>query len=402
MTQRRAPETTAPAFAPITVCSAPAPVGAIAAFVDGHPVPARMPRRVTRIALLGDSGCRIASWQVQDCASSIDWPLAQVSESIAEEHPDAIVFNGDFFYREAPCPLSSQAQCGSSPPPVAGMPFTDSAYGWVADALLPMAAMLDVAPIVVTRGNHEACNRGGNGYFLLFDPREGTQATCAPLTGPNGLVAAQTVPTATYAIDLPISATRTLRLAVVDSAGGSDTQVTAFAAVQRPSYEQAASLTADHVGRESWLLTHRPQYAYVTSDFAQPGIPFNPWSSADQTAAAYGLLDNYDLVFSSHLHIAQAVQLPGYPGQLVLGNAGTLLDPATGYALPASGPAAGADAQYPAPSWAWVGSRFGYAVAVPTKRSGAWRFQMKDPAGVAFGHCGLSSQQIYCADLHAD
>jgi hypothetical protein len=353
---------------------------------------------VDRLALLGDSGCRIASWQVQDCASPDAWPLARVAQSVAREHPDALLFNGDFFYREAACPASAQALCGSSPPPLAAMPFTDSAYGWVADVLMPMAPMLAAAPLVVTRGNHEACYRGGNGFFLLFDPRTGTQDTCAPTQTATGLVAAETVPTSTYVIDLTVRAGRVLRLAIVDSAGGNDSQVTAFSGVQRPAYEAAARQTAPVRGRESWLVTHRPVYAYVSSTFAQPGSSFNPWGSADQTAASYGLLGGYELVFSSHEHLAQAVQLPGYPGQLVLGNAATLLDPPTGYPLPASGPPAGPGLAYPAPSSAWVATRFGYAIATPNAESGSWRIRMKDPSGAAFARCGVRSRQISCAD----
>ena len=404
MRERSAPQTTAPAFDPILVCSAPVPVGSSVVSVAGRELPARLPQRVDRLAMLGDSGCRIASWQVQDCASDQAWPLARLSRSVADERPDAIVINGDFLYREAACPATAQSLCGSSPPPIAGAPFADSAYSWIADALLPMAPMLDVAPLVITRGNHEACNRGGNGYFLLFDPREATADTCAPVSTPSGLTAAPTVPTATYAIDLAVGPGRTLRMAIVDSAGGSDTQVTAFAAQQRPAYEAAARLTAAPGAgaaaprRESWLLTHRPVYAYVTSTFAQPGVPFNPWSSMDQTAASYGLLETYDLVFSSHLHLAQAVQLPGLPGQLLLGNAGTLLDPAIGYPLPTSGPVVGPDAAYPAPSWAWVAPRFGYAIARPNDERGSWRIQMKDPSGAAFARCGVKDRQIFCAD----
>ncbi len=399
MAVRPTPDRTAPAFAAITVCSAAMPDGSRAASVAGVQVPARLPARVDRLALLGDSGCRIASWQVQDCASPDGWPLARIAQAVAQEHPDAVLFNGDFFYREAPCPDSALERCGSSPSPVAGMPFTDSAYGWMADVLMPMAPMLAAAPLVVTRGNHEACYRGGNGYFLLFDPRTGTQDTCSPDATPTGLVAAATVPTPTYVIDLAIRADRTLRLAVIDSSGGSDTQITSFAAVQRPSYVQAARQTVAAPGRESWLLTHRPVYAYVTSTFAQPGVPFNPWSSADQTAASAGLLGTYDLVFSSHLHLAQAVQLPGLPGQLVLGNGGTLLDPPIGYALPGSGPVAGPQGQYPAPAWAWVAPRFGYAMATPNDERGSWRIRMKDPSGAAFARCGVRGRQIFCADL---
>lgn len=396
MSVRPTPARTSPAFDAITVCSVAIPSGSTRASIAGVAVPAAMPATVDRLALLGDSGCRIASWQVQDCASPDAWPLARLAQSVADERPDAILVNGDFFYREAACPESSQALCGSSPPPVSGMPFTDSAYGWIADALMPMAPMLAAAPLVVTRGNHEACFRGGNGYFLLMDPRDGTQDTCAPLLTDAGLVAAPTVPSATYAIDLAISDGRTLRLTVVDSAGGSDTQVTSFAEVQRPAYEAAARLSREQPGRESWLYTHRPVYAYVTNEFAQPGRPFSPWSSEDQSAASAGLLGTYDLVFSSHLHLAQAVQLPGLPPQLVLGNAGTLLDPPTGYPLPSGGPVAGGGQAYPAPSWAWVDVRFGYAMATPGAMSGQWRLDMRSPDGATFARCGLNDRVLYC------
>jgi hypothetical protein len=396
MRVRPTPARTSPAFDAITVCSAPVPAGSATASISGVSIPAGMPTRIDRLAMLGDSGCRIASWQVQDCASTEAWPLARLAQSVADERPDAILVNGDFFYREAACPAGSQSLCGSSPPPVAGLPFTDSAYGWIADALLPMAPMLAAVPLVVTRGNHEACNRGGNGYFLLMDPREGSQDTCAPVATEAGLVAAPTVPSPTYAIDLAVSPKRTLRLAIVDSAGGSDTQVTSFAEQQRPAYETAARLTRPASGRESWLYTHRPLYAFVTTQFAQPGVPFSPWSSQDQAAAAFGLLDTYDLVFSSHLHLAQAVQLAGLPPQLVLGNAGTLLDPATGYPLPSTGASAGAGQQYPAPSWAWVDARFGYAIATPGTAAGQWRLDMREPDGTAFARCGLASRELYC------
>lgn len=394
MSERRAPATTAPAFSSIAVCSAHLPVGAVEAAVGGRTVPARMPSTVDRLAIFADSGCRIVTSLAQDCADPQSWPLSIISESIAQERPDAVLFAGDFFYREAACPEDEQAECGSSPPPVAGLPFTDSAYGWIADVLLPMTPMLSTAPLIVTRGNHEACYRGGNGYFLMFDPRDGTEGTCAPISGAGGLVAAPTIPTPTYAIDLTIAPGRTLRLAIVDSAGGSDTQVTSFAAEQRPAYQRAAQLTSRAKGRESWLVTHRPLYGYVTSTFAQPGVPFDPWTSADQAAAAVGLLGTYDMVLSSHIHIAQSVQLPGLPGQLVLGNGGTLLDPAVGYALPTTAPGAG----YPAPSWAWVAPRFGYALATPNAMAGSWRISMRGPAGAQFARCGLKDASLYCVD----
>lgn len=387
-----------PAFASITVCSATMPVGAVKAEVDGRTIPAHLPTRIDRLAMFGDTGCRIVETEVQDCAVPNEWPLSLISQSIASQRPDAVIFSGDFFYREAACPVAQQDQCGSSPPPVAGLPITDSAYGWIADVLLPMTPLFSEVPIVVTRGNHEACYRAGNGYFLLFDPRSGTELTCAPVKVGSGLAAAPTNPTATYAIDLHMTDTRTLRLAIVDSAGGSDTEVTSFATQQRPEYAAAAALAAPRAGRESWLVTHRPLYGFVSTDFGKPGKSFDPWTSMDQAAAAYGLLDNYDLVFSSHVHLAQSVQLPGLPGQLVLGNGGTLLDPATGYPLPTSGAKVGTGKEYPAPSWAWVNPRFGYAMAYPNAKTGSWRLAMLDSTGRQFGRCGINDRKLFCSN----
>ncbi|MDP1876479.1 MAG: metallophosphoesterase [Actinomycetota bacterium] len=394
MRERSAPATTYPAFASILVCSAHLPLDVIGASVAGRPVPAALPAVVDEVAMVSDTGCRIASFEVQDCSSAVEWPLAAISQSIADEEPDVVLVVGDFYYREAACPPTAQALCGSSPPPVTGLPFTDSAYGWIADVLLPMAPLLSSVPLVMVRGNHEACNRGGNGYFLLLDPRDGTEDACAPVPGDTGLVAAATVPTGTYAIDMAVAPGRTLRLAVVDSAGGSDTRVTAFASLQRPAYQRAAGLTRSRPGRESWLLTHRPVYGYVTTQFAVPGAPFNPWTSADQTASSEGLLGSYEMVLSSHIHIAQAVRLPGLPSQLVLGNGGTQLDPAIGYPLPSTPPTAG----YPLPDWAWVAPRFGYAIATPLADAGAWRISMRDPAGEQFARCGLRDASLYCVD----
>lgn len=395
MRVRPLPARTSPAFDAITVCSRPMPAHAARASVSGVDVPAHLPTSIDRLAMLGDTGCRIASWQVQDCSDQAAWPLARIAQAVADADPDAILINGDFFYREAACPADQQAACGSSPPPVTVMPFTDTAYGWIADALLPMAPMLAAAPLVITRGNHEACNRGGNGFFLLMDPREGTEDTCAPTPSAGGLTAAATVPTSTYAVDLAVTAKRTLRLAIVDSAGGNDVSISPYAAIQRPTYVAAARLTTDRRGRESWLFTHRPLYAIVPDVYSIPGQPFNPWSSADQTAASTGLLGTYDLVFGSHMHLAQAVQLPGLPPQLVLGNGGTLLDPAIGYPLPTTGPLADG-MTYPAPSWAWVHVDFGFTIATPGSSPGQWRLSMRDTKGRQVARCGLADRTLYC------
>jgi hypothetical protein len=290
---------------------------------------------------------------------------------------------------------------------VTGLPFPDTDYGWLAEAIVPMAPVLPVAPLVMMRGNHEACDRGGNGYFLFFDPRPDTAAACAPQPVNGVLTAPAPATTPTWATTLRIDDDRTLRLAIVDSAYGQDASVTPWAAVQRPTYQDAADLSAPKAGRESWLLTHRPLFGIVTSSFAPPSDPlWTQWTALDQTAASYGLLDTFDLVLSSHVHLAQAVQIPDQPGQLVLGNGGTLLDPTTGYTTPTVGPLAGADGAplvpgvtpYPVPDSAWTSVTFGYAMALPRNGSGRWQISHRGVDGEEFASCDVAERTIACAD----
>ncbi len=84
-----------------------------------------------------------------------------------KEQADAGIDLGDLYDREMACPSTNNAQCGGSPAPLRDVPFTDSGWGWVADVL-------------VLRGNHELCSRGGNGTFLLFDPAADSGDRCAP------------------------------------------------------------------------------------------------------------------------------------------------------------------------------------------------------------------------------
>lgn len=406
MDVRRPPATAASAFASVTVCSKGLPKGLASAQMRGHQIPAAMPKQVDSVAMVSDTGCRIRGSTIQDCSDPAAWPAAKISRRIAQQHPDVVLNVGDYFYREAACAADKQALCGGSPPPVTGMPFTDSDYGWLADVLLPMNPVLSVAPIVMLRGNHETCDRGGNGFFLFLDPRPDTAGLCAPLRIPGGLAAPDPATTPTWATTLKIGPQRKLRLALVDSAYGSDTGVTSWAATQRPTYERAESLTEPQDGQESWLMTHRPIFSVVTTQFAPPDNPlWTPWSSLDQTAAAQGLLDNYAMILSSHNHLAQFTQIPDEPPSLVLGNGGTLLDPTTGYGIPPHGPLANPDGTpiqpgitpYPTATKLWTDVRFGFAMATPGTKAGRWRIEHLDPSGEQFAECTLKGRVMDCA-----
>ncbi|MFM9136244.1 MAG: metallophosphoesterase [bacterium] len=267
------PESTSPAFTALRSCEARMPRNATWADFGGLPIPASMPARIDRLAMVGDTGCRIWESWIQDCTSAQDWPYARIAQRIAEDDPDLIVHMGDYFYREETCPEAQADLCANSPGPIPGLPFTDTDYSWLADAIVPMAPLFPVAPILALRGNHEECFRGGNGWFLFFDPSWQSADECAPQGG-----VAPTVISDSYAVDLPIREDRSLRLVVVDSSNGSDTSITpSLQPAQRAAYEAGAALAAD--AEEPWLLTHRPLTGLVTTlDSPPPPTEWTPWT----------------------------------------------------------------------------------------------------------------------------
>lgn len=398
MRERRPGSTTLNAFDTLLVCEAAVPVRARSASIDGRAIPASMPREVDSLAILSDSGCRIKGGTTQDCNDPEAWPFAQVARSVSQERSDLVLYLGDYFYREESCPASAAAACGGSPEPLPGAPFADSAWGWVADVLVPMAPIFSSAPIVSLRGNHELCYRGGNGYFLMFDPAFGSADACAPTESGQAPV----VYSPTWSVDLAVSGARSLRLVVVDSANGLDTGIDdTIAAAQRPLYAEARRLARG--ASESWLLTHRPISGVVTSQFlpSPPGTA-TTWTSVTNTYASQGLLDRFDLTLSSHVHLAQAITVPTLPPELVIGNAGTDLDPVSGYSIPQFGPLMNALGQPLAPDAlpiptatslsTWV--RFGYAVATPTRAG--WSIAMKGADGTRFATCRSGSRELAC------
>ena len=408
MTMRVPGATTGSAFASMRACQANLPPNLSSASVSGITVPASLPRRFDKLVILGDTGCRVDEDLHQDCADPARWPLARNSRAVAREKADALLFTGDFYYREDPCentPTDSTVidKCGGSPPPVPGMDFNDTDYGWFADVFLPMAPILRTTPLLIARGNHEDCPRGGNGYALFFDSSPLGAASCAP-DATTGKVPKTIEPT--WSFDLPISRDRTLRAVVVDTAGGKNFELSPWVAKQRPRYRDAARLSRPTKGRESWLLSHRPMFG-VDSTLGNFGEPWwNQWTSVDQTAAAQGLIDHYDALIASHIHVAQVVQIPGQPSQVIVGNGSSIPDYRSGYGKPTYGPLRGGDGvalspsvtPYPTAKYLWTQARYGYVVATPGRRAHHWTLSQRTVRGKTFATCTMVKKRTRCAE----
>lgn len=158
------PEESKPSAFPLLTCEAALPAGVASASVLGQalPVPHAAPRR---IAVIGDTGCRMKKKdnEFQECNDPRLFPFATVAAAAAAWKPDLVVHVGDYHYRENACP-DGNAGCAGSP----------WGYGWDtwnADLFQPAAPLLKVAPWVAVRGNHESCERAGQGWWRLLDPR---------------------------------------------------------------------------------------------------------------------------------------------------------------------------------------------------------------------------------------
>lgn len=391
---RRSPgATTKGYFDDVVVCSAPIPSGASAASVAGQSIPAAMSTEVETVAAFGDSGCLIKTF-VQDCRK--DWPLRPLAEQIAAKSPDLIIDVGDYYYRERACPASDQERCGGSPAPPTGVPFIDTAAGWLADYFEPVAPMLGTAPLVAVRGNHEVCSEAGNGYFLFLDYRSGSEDVCAPRS--NGK--APVVQTKPWSVDLS-SGGKDLRLIVVDSAHGWDYGVSPWSGRQRGLYQRAATMAKN---RDAWLVTHQPPLAITTTKYDPGNVPdWTNWVAVDQTVASRGLLKGYGAIVSGHLHLSQVVKIPGLPPQFVFGGGGTDLDPTTGYDTPKYGPLANAKGEplvpgfkpYPKDQYRWIEVQHAFGLARPNP-AGTWDVEYIKPDGSTLATCTVRDEVPDC------
>ncbi len=158
-----------PALFPVSACEYPLPAGATSAVVAGQSLP--LPKaNPTKIVVIGDTGCRLQNGNgTQSCndpnpnSTDTPYPFAAVAALAAAQNPDLVLHVGDYAYRDNPCPAGLGFNCG-------GSPWGFGWDTWQADLFTPGAPLLAAAPWIMTRGNHEQCNRAGQGWYRFLDP----------------------------------------------------------------------------------------------------------------------------------------------------------------------------------------------------------------------------------------
>jgi hypothetical protein len=339
----------------VTACEAPLPAGARAVEVAGQAlaVPAPSPRR---ILVIGDTGCRMKSPDYfQACNDPAVWPFARVAARAASWRPDLVIHLGDYHYRETECP-SGNTGC-------AGNPVGDTWPSWRTDFFAPAAPLLRAAPWVVIRGNHEQCDRAGEGWFRFLDPRP-RPASCTDETG------SYVVPTGGPVI------------AVVDSSPASDDSAPpADVARYAAQFDQLAALNPAY----TWLATHRPVWGL---DSWQGKL-----SLGNQTlqAAMRGRLPaSVALLLAGHVHLFEGLAFePKRPPMLLVGNGGTALDDAITQSV------VGTTLDGATLTTAKTLAAFGYVTMEPV--GGNWRAIVHDVDGGVLTECSISPGTLTCA-----
>jgi hypothetical protein len=284
---------------PLTICQLLLPTGTRQASVRGAalPLPLETPKR---LVIFGDTGCRLKGDDIQNCDNPRDWPFALVARLAAGHHPDLVIHVGDYYYRESPCP-AGRAGC-------AGSPWGDNWNSWNADFFQPAAPLLRAAPWIMVRGNHEACDRGGPGWFMLLDGAA-TPQVCPAESAPMVIDAGG------------------LAFYVLDSSGTDDRHtppaaVSAFAA-------QLDALKTTPPTQPAWILTHRPIWGLAPVANAGPLGPIElPINATEQAAAKGRDLEGVAMVVSGHIHHFASFSWAGQrPPQLIVGTGGDVGEP---------------------------------------------------------------------------
>ena len=297
---------------PILVCEFLVPAGTKKLELKGRKLPLP-PDALQSVAVIGDTGCRIGadsdndSDDSQDCDQVSEWPFSELAANVAKRKPQVLVHVGDYIYREV-------------------APWGDNWNTWMLDFFKPAKPLLEAAPWIATRGNHEICCRNGQGYMLFLDTtlaQDQKPAACKDLLDPVTVsVGGQqfaVIDSSFAADDLPTnknmcSADKTNPASDCPATGCTTNayagQFTAIAA-QKPA--------------NAWLVSHRPVWGFKNKSFKKDD-PLNATLQGGLTAWNGQLPPGLSLAIAGHIHVWETMSFADQRSpQFVLGNGGTQL-----------------------------------------------------------------------------
>ncbi|MET0442402.1 MAG: metallophosphoesterase [Casimicrobiaceae bacterium] len=371
---------------PVAVCEHALPARAQRVALAGVALPLPKPTP-SRIVVLGDTGCRLYASAFgsvfQRCDDTTQWPFARVAAAAAAMAPDLVIHTGDYHYRESPCPPALQGCEGS--------PWGYGFDAWSADFFAPARPLLAAAPWIVVRGNHETCDRAGQGWWRTLDPRP-----LAPRQDCND-VADDDVGDYSAPYAVPIG--RGEQVLVFDSSNAGNLPIPVDSVAYRTyrAQLQQAFAVGSAPAAGTYFVAHHPPLAFA----ANPRTPASPYTGNAALQATLGSLFGGTLfppsvaaVFSGHIHAFEAVTFTtGQPPQFVFGYGGTAADgPLPDPFPPQLTPLPGAvvrELRYIV--------RFGFATL--DRAADGWTLTAYDVAGTPMETCTLAQRQAACKPI---
>jgi predicted phosphodiesterase len=314
---------------PVRSCEADIPAGAKSAAIGAKPLPLPRPDP-QRILVFGDTGCRL-------------------------KKPDLVIHVGDYHYREDPCP-EGHTGC-------AGTPY---GYGWDVwnlDFFAPAAPLLAAAPWAMVRGNHEDCERAGEGWFRFLDRAPMTSA-CRNLTG------------------IFVSRLGDFGIVNVDGAFAVDPKKDPDSLVAL--LRQQLAEIAGKIPRDAWLVTHRPLDA-MRGD----GARLVTDNQIEESALGQDMPRSIHMLVSGHVHFFQANDFGGeHAPQIVVGMGGDSLEPKPQANL--AGASINGNRVVSSATYS------GYGYMIWDRQGGIWAGTLFDSEGGRVGSCRLEDRSLTC------
>jgi hypothetical protein len=370
----------------VLVCDALLGARTIRASVGGRalPVPKRRPER---IVVIGDTGCRLkrADGIFQACNDRDAWPFADVADAAAAMHPDLVVHVGDYHYRENACP-AGDAGC-------AGSPWGYGWDAWDADFFTPAKRLLAAAPWIVVRGNHESCDRAGQGWWRFLDPRplvagRDCDDPASDVTGDFS---------DPYAVPIGVDA----QFLVFDSSKVGVAALAASDAMYRTYTAQMASafaLANRRPGMHNLFMNHHPVLGFAPDRRQQPtGLYPGNGSLQSVLRPMNGEIlfpRSVDALLAGHVHLFETVAYTtAQPAQIISGNGGAWADVPLPRPLPSGAtPAPGATVQSVVST-----NRAGFLLLERDgPAGGAWRLEARNRRGDPLTTCALRDRRTRC------
>ncbi len=381
---RSDPADSKPSTFPLPVCEMTLPAAAFRASVGGHTL-AVASHDPKRIVVIGDTGCRLkrSDHAFQACNDPASWPFAQIAAAAAAMKPDLVIHVGDYHYRENACPAGNSGCAGSS-----------WGYGWDAwdaDFFTPAQPLLAVAPWVVVRGNHESCNRAGQGWWRLLDPRALVpERDCNdPANDEQG----------DYSEPYAVPLSNDTQLIIFDSSKVGTAPLLPTDPMFRryePQLRRAFGLSLGVA--HNLFVNHHPILGFTTDPAHPPdgAYPGNQSLQSVLSAIAGPSLfpSNIDALVAGHNHLFEVVGFAsGYPVQLISGNGGAWADAP----LPSTLTRGAAPAPDAIVDDIVSTNVHGFTLLEPVAESdGGWRVRARDRQARSLTTCTFSGRKMRC------